>query len=191
MNKLRLISLLFILVLASSANAQYVQNKPKLEPMFKIEAGYLPYVSNLGHKGDFGYYINDMRHMANANVIGGVNIDQDFFVGVGMGYGFVTKPDDFANGWHSILGFVDFDYRPLDVEWSPMVGAKVGVDYMMTDSPYDNTLKPYAEVNTGINWFFNYVYRNMERNYASIYFQVGFAYTQQTTFIPVRIGLRF
>ena len=191
MNKIKILSLLLVLAMAIPAKSQYVQNKPKLEPMFKIEAGYMPFISNLGNKGDFGYLINDMRHIANANFIGGVNIRQDFFVGLGGGYGYVTKPDDFGNGWSSILGFVDLDYRPLDLEWAPMVGAKAGVSYMMSNGPYENTLKPYVEVNTGINWFFNYVYRNMERNYLSLYFEIGFAYTQQTTFIPVRVGLRF
>lgn len=191
MKKTGLIAITVMLLLAANAKAQFTQDKAKVEAMFKIEAGYMPFVSNLGDKGDNGYYIDDMRHIANANVIGGVNICQDFFVGVGAGYGYVAKPDDFGEGWHSFLGFVDFDYRPLDVEWAPMAGAKVGVSYLMADSPYENTLKPYAEINAGVNWFFNYVYRNMERNYASVYLTVGFAYTQQTTFIPVRVGLRF
>ena len=86
--------------------------------------------------------------------------------------------------------FVDFDFRPLDVEFSPMVGAKVGASYMMSDSPYENTLAPYVEINTGLNWFFRYVYRNMERNYLSLYLELAFAYTQQTCFLPVRLGIR-
>ena len=108
-----------------------------------------------------------------------------------MGYGYVAKPDDLASGWHSAMAFIDLDYRPLDVEWAPMVGAKLGGHYMMADSPYGNTFAPYVELSTGLNWFFRYEYRNMERNYLSVYVELAFAYTQQTTFIPIRLGFRF
>lgn len=191
MKKINLFLAVFLMLSSMAAQAQFRQDRNDVEYMFKFEAGYMPFVANLGHEGDYGYYINDLRHVANANIINGVNIKQDFFVGIGLGYGYVAAPDDFGNGWHSGLAFVDFDYRTLDVEFSPMVGAKVGASCMMADTPYENTLTPYVEINTGLNWFFRYEYRNMERNYLSMYVEVAFAYTQQSTFIPVRIGIRF
>ncbi len=191
MNKLKPLLLFAVLLLAGNANAQFTQDGSDFEYMFKGELGYMPFVSNLGSEGDYGYYISDMRHMANVNIINGVNIRQDFFVGLGLGYGYVAKPDDLASGWHSAMAFIDLDYRPLDVEWAPMVGAKLGGHYMMADSPYGNTFAPYVELSTGLNWFFRYEYRNMERNYLSVYIELAFAYTQQTTFIPIRLGFRF
>ena len=191
MNKLKPLLLFAVLLLAGNANAQFTQDGSDFEYMFKGELGYMPFVSNLGSEGDYGYYISDMRHMANVNIINGVNIRQDFFVGLGLGYGYVAKPDDLASGWHSAMAFIDLDYRPLDVEWAPMVGAKLGGHYMMADSPYGNTFAPYVELSTGLNWFFRYEYRNMERNYLSVYVELAFVYTQQTTFIPIRLGFRF
>ena len=179
-----------------NAAAQFRQDRSDVEYMFKAEIGYMPYVMNLGDAGAYGYYISDLQHAAGLSVINGVNIKQDFFVGLGLGYNMVIAPSDIANldfgkGWHCPMAFIDFDYRPLDVEWSPMVGAKAGASYLMADSPHGNTLKPYLEVSTGLNWFFRYEYRNMERNYLSLYLEVAFAYTQQTTFVPVRFGVRF
>jgi hypothetical protein len=72
-----------------------------------------------------------------------------------------------------------------------MVGAKAGASYLMADSPFGNTLTPYIEISTGLNWFFRYEYRNMERNYLSVYLELAFAYTQQTCFLPIRVGFRF
>lgn len=191
MNKIKYLVLACALFVAANANAQFSQDRSDYEYMFKLEAGFLPYVSNYGHPGDYGYYIDDLRHMAGVNVINGVNIKQDFFVGLGLGYTYVTSPSNIADGWHGALAFVDLDYRPLDEKWAPMAYAKLGAHYMMADTPYGNTLTPYVEAGLGINWFYNYVLRNMERNYRSLFLEVGFAYTQQTTFVPVRIGWRF
>lgn len=184
------ITLFFLMLAAISAKAQFSQDGSKVDYMFKAELGYMPYVANLGPESENGYYIGDMRHLSNANIINGINIDQDFFLGLGLGYGYVAKPNDMASGWHSALAFVDFDFRPLDVEWAPMVGARVGAHYMMADSPFGNTITPYAEVTTGMNWFFRYEYRNMERNFLSLYLELSLAYTQQTIFIPIRLGIR-
>ena len=191
MNRIKLFLAFAFVAVVFSANAQFRQDRNEVEYMFKFEAGYMPFVANLGHEGDYGYYINDLRHIVNANIINGVNIKQDFFVGLGLGYGYTAVPNNFGDGWHTALAFVDFDYRPLDVEFSPMVGAKAGASYMMADTPYGNTLTPYCEINTGLNWFFRYEYRNMERNYLSTYIEIAVAYTQQSIFIPVRLGIRF
>jgi len=180
-----------MLFLPLGAIAQFSQDKSDFEYMFKGELGYMPFVSNVGEEGANGYYIDDLRHIAGVNIINGVNIKQDFFAGIGLGYGYVARPQDIASGWHSAMAFVDLDYRPLDVEFSPMVGAKLGANYMMADTPYGNTLTPYVEVSAGLNWFYRYQYRNMERNYLSVYLELGFAYTQQSTFLPIRIGVRF
>lgn len=193
----KIFSLIVLAVFAFSMplHAQFRQDHSKVEYMFKAEMGYLPFVMNLGSEGEFGYLITDLKHAVNANVINGINIRQDFFVGLGLGYNLVAKPSDMAafdiaSGWHCPMAFLDFDYRPLNEEWAPMFEAKFGASYLMADSPYGNTLKPYIEIATGVNWFFRHVVRNMERNYKSIYLSVAFAYTQQTCFVPIRIGIR-
>lgn len=185
----------FILT-AVSTQAQFRQDRHDVEYMFKADLGYMPFISNLGKESDLGYIINDLRHGVGLNIINGVNIKQDFFVGIGLGYSFIAKPEDItgfniSNGWHCPMGFFDFDFRPLDSEWAPMFGARLGASYLMTDGPYDNSLKPYVEVSAGVNWFYRHVVRNMERNYLSLYLELAFAYTQQTCFLPVRFGVRF
>lgn len=195
MTKIKHFALLALLSICTMASAQFSQDHHKAEYMFKAEMGYLPFVSNLGHAGANGYYIEDLQHMANINVINGVNLNQDFFIGLGVGYANVFIPSHLISdplaGWHDILGFVDFDYRPLDREWSPMFYARAGANYLLSKSTYGNTLTPYFEVGLGMNWFFDYRMVNMERNYRSLYLGIGFAYTQQTTFLPVRLGIRF
>ena len=191
MRKINIVFVVVAVLLSLHASAQFSQDKSNYEYMFKAEAGYMPFVSNIGKAGDNGYYIDDQRHVANINVINGVNLYQEFFVGLGVGAGYVAQPKDLANGWLSALVFIDMDYRPLDVEFSPMVGARLGASYLMADTPYGNTLQPYAELLTGLNWFYRYRYRNMERNYRSVFVELGVAYTQQTIFLPVRVGIRF
>lgn len=195
MNKIKILFLLAAVAVSFSAKAQFRQDRSDYEAMFKAGLSYMPFVSNIGDEGPNGYYISDLQHAAGAYFAGGVNIKQDFFVGLGLAYNYVAVPKDVIGGnlkgWHCPAAFVDFDYRPLDVEWSPMVGAKAGASYLMADSPYGNTLTPYVELSAGLNWFFRYEYRNMERNYLSLFAEVAFAYTQQSTFVPIRIGVRF
>ena len=180
---------------ALPAKAQFRQDHASVDPMFKAEMGYLPFVMNLGNEGDYGYLIGDLQHAVGLNIMGGINIRQDFFLGLGVGYNLVAKPSDLTSfnidaAWHCPMAFLDLDYRPINEEWAPMAGAKFGASYLMADSPYGNTLKPYIELYTGVNWFFNYVVRNMERNYMSLYLELAFAYTQQTCFVPIRLGIR-
>lgn len=196
MNRIKLFFALIAVAVALPATAQFRQDRHAVEYMFKAELGYSPFVSNLGKESADGYIISDMRHAVGANLINGVNINQDFFVGIGLGYNFVAKPADIGHlnisqGWHCPMAFVDFDYRPLDEEWAPMFGMKLGASYLMTDGPYGNSLKPYIEVATGVNWFFSHAVRNLEHNYRSLFFEVGFAYTQQTCYVPIRLGVRF
>ncbi len=191
MNKISTIFLALAMLVCVSAKAQFKQDFHKVEYMLKVEAGYLPFMTNIGHAGDNGYYNEDLRHAAGLNVINGVCISQDFFLGFGVGYNYVARPNDIAGGWHSGLAFADFDYRPIDDEWAPMLMARLGASYMMADNSYGNTLTSYAEVGIGFNWYFNYVYRNMERNYKSVYVTLGLAYMQQATFLPIRVGVRF
>lgn len=192
----RTILMLMAVIALMPVYGQFRQDRSEVEYMFKGELGYMPFVMNFGKEGPSGYYIDNLQHAVGANIINGVNIRQDFFVGIGLGYSFVALPSDmkdfnFGAGMHCPMAFVDLDYRPLDVEWAPMVGLRGGASYLMSNGAYGNTLSPYFELSTGLNWFFRYEYRNMERNYLSVYAEVAFAYMQQACFVPVRIGIRF
>ena len=196
MKSLKTFLIVSFIFAATATQAQFRQDRHDVEYMFKAEIGYMPFISNLGSEGDYGYIINDLRHGVGLNVINGVNIKQDFFVGLGLGYNLIAKPADITGlnigeGWHCPMGFVDFDFRPLNEEWAPMFGARFGASYLMADNKYGNTLKPYVEVSTGVNWFFRHEVRNMERNYMSLFLELAVAYTQQTVFLPMRFGVRF
>ena len=183
-----------LLVLSSSAFAQFRQDRSNYEYMLKWDIGYGPFVSNLGPTNYDGLYtINepDLRHTFSANIINGVCIHQDFFLGLGLGYNYLAVPAHITEGWHSALAYVDFDYSPLSTSWSPMAYAKAGASYLLRPEPMSNTLTPYLEAGLGANWYFNYVLSNMERNYHSLFFTVGVSYFQQSVFVPVRLGMRF
>lgn len=196
MKYLKFFFLLSFVLVAATTQAQFRQDRHDVEYMFKGEVGYMPFISNLGVESKLGYINNDLRHGVGLNIINGVCIKQDFFLGLGLGYNLIAKPTDISSfnigeGWHCPMAFLDFDYRPLDEEWAPMFGARFGATYLMADNAYGNTLKPYVEISTGVNWFFRHEVRNMERNYMSIFLELAVAYTQQTVFLPIRFGFRF
>ncbi|MBQ2508448.1 MAG: hypothetical protein II532_01605 [Bacteroidales bacterium] len=191
MNKISSILLTAALLFSLAAQAQFKQDFHKVEYMLKVEGGYMPFMTNAGHAGNFGYYNDDLRHVSTFSIINGVCVSQDFFVGLGLAYNYMARPDNFADGWHGGMAYVDFDYRPLEEEWAPMFYARAGGSYLMGEQGYGNTLTGYAELGLGLNWYFNYVYSNMERNYKSIYLTIGFAYMQQATYLPIRLGVRF
>ncbi len=187
-----------LLLLASfAAKAQYNQNRPDVEPMLKVDLSYAPFITNPNDKNGDGHYLNNLQHFGGFNVMGGVCLSQDFFGGLGAGFNYFFVPGELgASLDHESMGaqlYANFDYRPLDAEFSPMVYAKAGASYMIASnsSAFGNTLTPMMEVGLGVNWYYRHEVRNMERNYKSMYFTAGFAYMQQTFFLPVRLGLRF
>lgn len=191
MNKISTLFLTLALAISMVAQAQFKQDYHKVEYMLKAEAGYMPFMTNVGHAGNYGYYNDDLRHVGTFSIINGACISQDFFLGIGLAYSYMARPSDYTNGWHGALAFVDFDYRPLEEEWAPMFYGRAGGSYLMGEQGYGNTLTGYAEIGLGLNWYFNYVYSNMERNYKSIYLTLGFGYMQQASYLPIRLGIRF
>lgn len=197
MRKIRICFVALLLLASVSANAQYNQNRSGVEPMFKADLSYAPYMTNPNDKKLDGYYLNNLQHFGGVNVMGGVCLSQDFFLGLGAGFNYYFVPDELLRSQgNESMGFQlygDFDYRTLDAEFSPMVYAKAGASYMIAgnNSVYGNTLTPMLEAGLGVNWYYSHVVRNMERNYKSLYLTVGFAYMQQAFFLPVRLGLRF
>lgn len=192
MNRIKYLLLAIAILASCSVKAQFMQDKGKYEYMFKAELGYMPFISNFtNNKGENGYYIENQQHIANVNIINGLNISQDFFVGLNLGYGYVAEIADMANGKHNIMVGIDADFRPINEEFAPIVYGKLGASYLLSSGANGNTLTPYFEIGTGLNWFFSYAMRNMEHNYKTVYLTVGAAYMQQSLFIPVRLGYRF
>ena len=194
MKRIKIIFVALTLLLPTAAMAQFRQDRSNCEYMFKWDISYAPFVSNAGHPNyDGNYTINepDLRHQFGASIINGVCLHQDFFVGLGLGYDYLAVPSRLTEGWHSAAAYIDFDYRPLDIPCSPMAYAKGGVNYLLRPEGMSNMLSPYAEIGLGMNWYYNYVLSNMERNYHSLFLTVGVAYYQETIFVPIRLGMRF
>lgn len=207
MNRHKLLAIVLLAAFALPAGAQYSQLGKKNEFMMKVEAGYLPFVGNLGEAGDYGHYLNKYHHGANLNIMAGINISQDWFLGGGAGLAYFFTNHE---GAESMLGanvFVDFDFRPIwkavmgldyqptSIKWAPEVGARAGGSLLLGPSDtYGTTFTPMVEVYGGLNWYYWYHFngmRNMTRNWHSFYLTLGVAYMQQTVFVPIRIGWRW
>ncbi|MBQ9639765.1 MAG: hypothetical protein IJV22_09465 [Bacteroidales bacterium] len=196
MKRLGLILLLVLACTPGLMRAQFSQDRPKAEYMFKADLGYMVFNSNVGEDKTSEFTIPDQRHIPMVSVMNGVCLNQDFFVGVGLGYGYAVPShamkENLSNGWHTLAAFVDADYRPLDRAWSPMAYAKLGATFMPeVENVRNATLSALGEIGLGLNWYYDYRYVNMERNYRSLYFEVGFAYTQMASFFTARLGVRF
>ena len=50
---------------------------------------------------------------------------------------------------------------------------------------------PYLEVYAGLNWFYDHALQQMDKNYHSLFAEVGVVMVQQTVFIPIRVGWRW
>ena len=205
MKNIKAVLLIVTLMASGIAQAQYVQEKPNVEFMFKVEAGYLHAVGNYGQPTTeateasganiqgTGYNLNLHEEAAGLNVMAGINISQDFFLGGGLGYSFCApmRPVRLDQNSHMALVFVDMDFRPVGNTWAPMVGARLGGSYLMNPNNYGNTLTPFAELYGGLNWFYDHALQQMDRNYHSLFVETGVQFVQGTVFIPIRVGWRW
>ena len=202
MKNIKALLLIVMLMAAGAVSAQYTQEKPNVEYMFKIEAGYLHKVANYGKpqadaastniEGS-GFRFNLHEEAMGLNIINGINISQDFFLGGGVGYAFCApmRPVRFDKSSHMAVAFIDMDFRPVGDTWAPMVGARVGGSFLMNPNNYGNTISPYLEVYAGLNWFYDHALQQMDKNYHSLFAEVGVVLVQQTIFIPIRVGWRW
>ena len=194
--------------ISMSAAAQYSQLGKTYDFMMKVEASYAPFMGNAGTPGDYGFHIDKFHNMADVNLMAGVNISQDWFVGGGLGVAYfhnfkheevtpylganVFIDFDFRPIWKAVMGL---DYQPRSIKWAPEVGARAGGAILLGDeNTYGTTFSPMAEVYLGANWYYWYAIngmRNMERNWHSFYLTIGVAYMHQAIFLPVRLGWRW
>ena len=204
MNKLKVLVVTVLVSVSLSAAAQYSQLGKKNEFMLKVDAGYAPFMGNVGEAGDYGFYLGEFHSAANANVMAGLNISQDWFVGLGAGFNYFHNFNhkevdalmgvnffadmDFRPIWKAIMGL---DYQPTSIKFAPLIGARVGGSLLFADNMM---FSPMAEVYGGLNWYYWYHIhgmRNMTRNWHSFYATIGVAYMQQTVFLPIRLGWRW
>ena len=204
MRKIKVLILAALVGVSCTAAAQYTQLGKKNEFMLKVEGGYAPFMGNVGEAGANGYNLNKFHNAANLNVMAGLNISQDWFLGGGAGvcYFHNTKQGaaeslmganvfvdmDFRPIWKAIMGL---DYQPTSITWAPMVGARLGGSMLFDDKML---FTPMAEVYGGLNWYYWYHIhgmRNMTRNWHSFYLTIGVAYMQQAVFLPIRLGWRW
>ena len=202
MKKISIVLLIVMVLTAATASAQYSQDRPNVEFMIKVEAGYLHNVGNYGQPEKesrstsdtpAGYRLRNNEECTGLNFMAGVNISQDFFLGAGLGYGYCFPYYKGNVGYTSsnlVQLFVDMDFRPVGDIWAPMAGARVGGSMLMNPGNYGTTMSPYLEVYGGLNWFYDHALQQMSRNYHSLFVEVGLVATQQSLLIPIRVGWR-
>ena len=208
MKILKIAVLVALVGISTLLQAQYSQLGKKNEFMLKIEAGYAPFMGNMGEAGDYGFYVDKYHNAIQTNVMAGLNISQDWFVGLGAGFNYLHNTRnkeaenmmgvnffadmDFRPIWKAIMGL---DYQPTSIKWAPLIGVRAGGSLLMGDADKNGTtFTPMAEVYAGLNWYYWYFFhgmRNMTRNWHSFYVTIGLAYMQQAVFLPVRLGWRW
>ena len=201
MNKIKVLIATTLIVLSLNASAQYSQLGSKNEFMFKAELGYAPFMGNTGTPGENGYALRYFENAAGLNLMAGVNISQDWFLGGGVGanyYHSFSQPDakampganvfidfDFRPIWKGVMGL---DYQPTTIKVAPVIGGRLGGSLLLSDG---GGFTPMAECYGGVNWYYAHGLRNMGHNWHSLYATIGVAWMQQTVFLPIRIGWRW
>ncbi len=205
MKKIAIIILVSLLGICTTTKAQFSQLGPKHEFMLKVEGSYFPFIGNIGEAGDYGFYLSKFHNAANFNIVAGVNLSQDWFVGLGVGANYYHNiKQGLADPYMGIQAFLDFDFRPIwqammgldyqpeTIKVAPIVGGRLGGSMLMGDeATYGTTMTIYGEFYGGINWYYRHGLRNMEHNWHSFYATIGIAMMQQTVFLPLRIGWRW
>lgn len=145
----------------------------------KVELGYLKFNSTMidvdpGENWK-GYYLNSDQNGVNVSLINGVKFKEKFFAGAGVGY------INFE-GINGIAIFSDFEYIPLKKRVSPILNTKIGYSHIWNQ--YENgTGTALVELGAGVNY---QLYERM-----SVYIQSGFLLTQQSSLIPLKVGVHF
>ena len=175
MMKIKTLVLAVLVGVSLTSAAQYTQLGKKNEFMLKVEGGYGFFMGNVGEPDkETGLYNLDKFHsLANLNVMAGVNISQDWFLGGGAGFCYFLSPNqetaksvmganvfvdfDFRPIWKAIMGL---DYQPTSIKWAPMLGARLGGSLLFADNML---FTPMAEVYGGLNWYYWYHLNGMRR----------------------------
>lgn len=168
--------LILFLVLISNSSFSQVRYSGKIETGFlKYRYQIVQYDMDPGSDWK-GYYLNKEQDGIDLNLINGVTFfGNRFFAGVGLGY------QNFE-GISGITVFGDIEYLPLKSRLTPIVNVKIGYDHIWNQ--YEGgTGTALGEFTAGI------CYKLTER--INIFLKSGILLTQQSSLIPVRIGIGF
>jgi len=144
----------------------------------KLETGYLNYQFNTIQVDPGpnwkGYYL-DGENGIDLNISNGFKYNEKLYAGLGIGF----MNFEGVNGFSV---FSDFVYLPLKTRLTPLINLKIGFCHIWNQ--YENgTGTALGEFMAGLN------YRLTEK--IDIYLKSGFLMTQQSLFIPIRLGVRF
>ena len=150
----------------------------QIEYSRKIETGYLGFQYTMvqveAGPNWKGYNLNKEQNGIDVNLINGIQFKNKLFAGIGLGY--VN-----FDGINGISVFSDFEYLPLKTKLTPLINLKIGYNHIWNQ--YKNgTGTALIELGGGLNYRFSEKF--------GVYLQSGFMITQQTFFIPIKLGLR-
>jgi hypothetical protein len=176
--KIQLFSFTLFLFLTIVSFTAYCQ----AEYSAKVETGFLKYryqlvQYDLDPGSDWkGYYLDNEQDGIDLNLVNGVSFFENrFFTGVGIGY------QNFE-GINGITVFGDIEYLPLKSKLTPLLNIKAGYDHIWNQ--YEGgTGTAFGEFAAGVS------YKLTEK--LNIYLKSGILFTQQSSLIPIRIGLGF
>jgi len=148
----------------------------------KVETGFLKYRYQLvqyNQDPDFGgngYYLDEEQDGIDFNVINGITLfGNRLFTGAGIGY----QNFESING---VTVFGDIGYLPLKSKFTPLLNIKIGYDHIWNQ--YEGgTGTAFGEFSAGVNY--------MLTEKLNIYLKSGVLFTQQSSLIPIRIGIGF
>ncbi len=172
MNRIKLFIIGLITIL--TVNQGYSQ----ISYSIKAETGFLKYQNNTIQVDPGpnwkGYNLYEQNGI-DFNIVNSIDFKNKLFAGIGIGY----LNFEGINGFSA---FTDFEYLPLKTRLTPLVNLKIGYSHIWNQ--YENgTGTGLGELLVGLN------YRLTEK--IEIYAKSGFAMTQQSLLIPIRLGIRF
>ena len=122
-----------------------------------------------------GYNLDKNENGIDLNVVNGINYNNKLYAGLGIGY------LNFK-GIDGLSIFSDFEYLPLKTRLTPLINLKIGYSHIWNQ--YENGKgTALGELGFGLNYKLNESF--------SIYAKSGFLLTQQSLFLPIRLGIRF
>ncbi len=160
--------------------ALYYVAKSQINYSGKIETGYMKFLNTTIQVDPGpnwkGYNLNEEQNGIDFNVINGLTfLNKKVFAGLGLGY------MNFE-GTNGVSVFADIEYLPLKTRFTPLLNLKLGYDHIWNQ--YDGgTGTMLGEVGVGVN------YKLTEK--FNLYLKSGMLLTQQSSLIPITIGLRF
>jgi hypothetical protein len=165
-------------ILALLFSPIYLHCTARIKFIGKLETGYLNYRYNYvtvdpGPNWK-GYNLDNEENGIDLNIAGGIRYRNRASATVGIGY------LNFE-GINGVSSFINIDYSLLKTRLSPFINLRGG---------YSHIWNQYAG-GTGTSLFepgigFNYRISNR----LHVYIQSGLLFTQQSYFIPIRIGIR-